>query len=174
MARASLEVARPGRAIRNHAEFVERVGGSRRAPSTRMSVVDSDELFERMFAVQHRVLVDMANVAAFEEWAALEVLAMRVFCKTPHALGATDLAEAIGCSLPHASRLAKKLKARGFVSEHRWHQYRSLSRTLDGEEWARRELPNLTAFTAGVFADLSLDERRQLYELLGRIRRSAS
>lgn len=138
-----------------------------------MRSLDPNELFERLFAVQHRVVVDMANVAAFEEWAPLEILAMRVFAKTPHAISALDIARALGCSFPHASRLSKKLQARGLVSVHRWHQYRSLQRTESGDEWLRSELSNLTAFTNDVFGDLSADERAQLYVLLGLIRRSA-
>lgn len=123
--------------------------------------MNSDDLFERMFAAQHRVLVDMANVSAFEEWSPLEILAMRIFARTPHALGAIDISRALGCSLPHASRLSKKLKARGLVYERRWHQFRSLERTLAGEEWMRRELGNLT------------EESAQLFQLLGRVRRTA-
>ena len=89
-------------------------------------------------------------------------------------IGAIDIARVLGCSLPHASRLSKKLQARGLVSEFRWHQFRSLSMTLDGEDWMRRELGYLTAFTADVFGDLTPEERNLLYDLLGRVRRSAS
>lgn len=136
--------------------------------------VESEELFARMFAVHHRVLVDLARVGAFEEWSPFEVLAMRVFSLQPHAIGAMDVARALGCSFPYASRLSKKLQARGLVAEHRWHQYRSLQKTIDGEEWMRSELPYLTAFTASVFGDLTGEDRKQLFELLGRIRCSAS
>jgi DNA-binding MarR family transcriptional regulator len=136
--------------------------------------VDSEELFARMFAVHHRVLVDLERVAAFEEWSPFEVLAMRVFSLYAHRIGAIDIARSLGCSLPYASRLSKKLQARGLVAEHRWQQFRSLQRTLAGEEWTRDELPCLTAFTAHVFGDLLPEERVELYTLLGRIRRSAS
>jgi DNA-binding MarR family transcriptional regulator len=136
--------------------------------------VSTDELFARMFEVHHRVLVDLERVAAFEEWSPFEVLAMRVFSLTAHAIGAIDIARALGCSFPYASRLSKKLQARGFIAEHRWHQWRSLQRTLPGEEWIESELPYLLAFTDAVFGDLTPPERTQLYELLGRVRRSVS
>jgi hypothetical protein len=115
--------------------------------------VDSEELFARMFAVHHRVLVDLERVAAFEEWSPFEVLAMRVFSLYAHRIGAIDIARSLGCSLPYASRLSKKLAC---------------------EEWTRDELPCLTAVTAHVFGDLLPEERVELYTLLGRIRRSAS
>lgn len=133
--------------------------------------VSSEDVVERMFACQHRMVVRMREVAAFDEWSPLEVLAMRVFARNEMALGAIDLERILGCSLPHASRLAKSLKARGLISEHRWKNYRSLMKTEAGEAWLARELPYLTAFANELLAPLTTTERRGLYLYLSRIMR---
>lgn len=134
-----------------------------------VSKVTSEDVVERMFACQHRMVVQMREMAGFEEWSPLEVLAMRVFARNEMALGATDLERILGC--PHASRLVKSLKARGLVAEHRWKNYRSLMKTEAGLAWLEREQPYLTAFANQLLGPLSTTERRGLFIYLGRVMR---
>lgn len=137
-----------------------------------MSVSDED-LFERLFAVHHGVVAAMHHVAGFEEWSAIEILALRLFARSTTALSATNISRMLGISLAHASKIGGRLKANGFVTEHRWRQFRSLRLTPKGTEFLERELPNLTAFVDAVFRELSPTERVVLDGLLQRIRRSA-
>ena len=135
-----------------------------------MEIHDEDVL-ERMFACQHRMVVDMANIAASEEWSPLEILAMRVFARNPMALGARDLTRILGCSLPHASRLTTSLRERGLIYQHRWKNFRSLMMTDKGHRWLARELPNLTEFACEFLLPLTATERRALHVLHSRLMR---
>jgi DNA-binding MarR family transcriptional regulator len=105
-----------------------------------------------------------------EEWSALEVMVLRLFARSTSALGAADFSRTLGISLPHASKIAGRLKAKGLVSERRWRQFRSLRLTPDGQRFLERELPNLTAFVDAMFRGLKPAEQVLLHELLQRVR----
>jgi DNA-binding MarR family transcriptional regulator len=136
--------------------------------------VRNEDLFERMFAVHHRTIAAFHQVAAFEEWAALEILALRLFERSATDLGAIDIARTLGISFPHASRIAARLKKQGLVSERRWKQYRSLRLTAEGKAFLARELQNFSAFADEVFRRVSPADRRLLDQLLERIRNNVS
>lgn len=132
----------------------------------------NEDLLERMFACHHRVLVGLTNAGGFEEFSPLEILALRIFARNATAIGTRDLRRILGCSWGHAARIANALKAKGFVREQRFQQFRSLVLTDAGSAHLVRELPYLTSYADAIVRALSPDERRLLYELLGRVTRS--
>lgn len=134
--------------------------------------ITSGDVIERMFACQHRLVVEMTRDGYFHEWSPLEVLAMRVFARNTTSLSAADLERILGCSLAHASRLSRRLQKRGLIFVDRWGSFRSLSATVAGEDWLATELPYFTAFADSMLARLSIPERRELYAHLGQVMRT--
>lgn len=132
----------------------------------------NEDIVARMLSVHHRVMARLNNVAAFDDWAWFEVFALRAFVRSELALSTKDLMRVLGCSWPHASRVVKRLRERGFLVESRWHQYRSFRITPAGEAFLAREQEELRVFADDVLRGMPTIERRALYDLLGRIKRN--
>lgn len=130
-----------------------------------------EDLFITLFITMHATNIMLANLSGFEEWSAMEVLALRAFQQRDnYVLGTKDIAALLHCSMPWASNVIKRLRKRGYIEQiGRWRQYHSMRLTEAGRARLRSDTDCLRAFTRQVFGGFSREDRLRFGTLLGRV-----
>lgn len=130
-----------------------------------------EDLLKRLFVSTHAMMLALRSAQRFDEWSAMEVFAMRAFQAVPNrALGANELAERLRCSVSYASRLMKRMRAKGMLRPGTaYRRFRSMVLTEDGLQRLRGDAQYLEAFARCACEGITDQERRHLLALLGRI-----
>ncbi len=126
----------------------------------------------RLVVCATAVTAALRSAERFDEWTAMEIFALRAFQAVPNrVLGVSELARVLPCSVPHASKLMKRMRARGLVREGPvWHSFRSMVLTEEGLEREAADSTYLEAFARAACAGLSQEEEKRLLLLLSCIR----
>ena len=136
-----------------------------------MDGIRYEELFKRVLVCAHEMEKAVRRSERFDDWSAIEILALRAFQRVPnHALGATELARRLRCSVTYASKMMRRLRGKGLLEEGTsYRTFRSMVLTPEGLERVQTDAECLETFARGVFAPLSDEECRQLLVHLGRV-----
>ena len=136
-----------------------------------MSAPNHEDLLRRLFVCSHVTTTALRAAEHFDEWTAMKVFALRAFQRVPnYALGATELARSLRCSVPYASKLMKRMHAEGLLQEGTaWRSFRAMVLTPDGEARLTSDAECLESFARQACRDISDEERLTLFLLLGRI-----
>lgn len=130
-----------------------------------------EDLLKRLFVCTHATALALREEEQFHEWTAMEVFALRAFQRVPnHALGAKALATAVHCSVPYASKLMKRMHARGLLEQtDPWWNFRSMVLTEKGLARLGSDAECLDVFARTACDGISDEDCQRLLVLFGRI-----
>ncbi len=136
-----------------------------------MGAPKHEDVLRRLFACANATTTALRSAEQFEEWTAMKVFALRAFQRVPnYALGATELARALRCSVPHASKLMKRMRAEGLLMDGSTYRgWKTMVLTSDGQDRLLGDAEYLEAFARAACDGLSDDDCHLLFVLLGRI-----
>ena len=136
-----------------------------------MTAPTYENVLRRLFACANATTAALRSAEQFEEWTAMRVFALRAFQQVPnYALSATELARALRCSVPYASRLMKRMRADGLLKDGSVYRgFRTMVLTTDGQDRVLGDAECLEAFARCACDGISDEHRHMLFVLLGRI-----
>ena len=136
-----------------------------------MGAPTHEDLLRRLVVCANATTAALRRSEQFEEWTAMTVFAIRAFQKVPnYALGATELARALRCSVPYASKLMKRMRAEGLLKDGTAYRgFRAMVLTSTGQDRVMGDAEYLEAFGRGACDGISDEHRQLLFVLLGRI-----
>jgi DNA-binding MarR family transcriptional regulator len=151
-------------------ELSETVGGGRWFLSCSKADMDDDreELFRLLFGCAHQVTLCLRHIEQFDEWSAMEILALRAFERSfNQATCTTAISRRLYSSVPYASKLLRRLREKGLIRPGTFYRgSRGMVLTDAGSERIEQDDSCLESFVGIVFQGLSEEQCLQLRKLL--------